>query len=209
MTLINRCRAIATSTWSDALDRLKLDGVIGGLALRSGSGAMCGRAVTVKESVGDFYSNAFAPGDFLEAVQSESVLMIAAAGAAVSTFGGLAALAAVKRGASGVVIDGACRDVAEIRASGLWLASRHATPMSGKGRIRVDAIGVPVELCGATVAAGDYIIGDETGVVCVSAARIEEALAIAEDLAARDAAFAEELRRGETFRAIASKLGHV
>jgi regulator of RNase E activity RraA len=206
--LMERCLGIATSTWSDALDRLDLDGVIEGLEMRGGSGVMCGPAVTVRESAGRFEVAEFAPGDFLEAIENGSVLVIAAGGAAASTFGGLASLAAVKRGAAGVVIDGACRDLGEIRESGLWLASQSVTPTSGKGRIRTEAIGVPVTLCGVEVAPGDFMFGDETGIVRVRAARLEEVLALAEELTARDAEFANQLRCGEEFRAAAKRLGH-
>lgn len=209
MDLFERCRAIATSTWSDALDRLRIAGVIEGLALRSGAEAMCGRAVTVKECAGEYDVAAFSPGDFLDAAQSGDVLIFDAGGAAVSTFGGLAALAAVKKGLAGVVIDGACRDLGEIRASGLWLASRSVTPRSGKGRIKVEAIGVAIEAGGVAIAPGDYLVGDETGIVCIPAAKIEQALTIAEELTRRDGEFAEELRRGQSFGATSAKLGHV
>jgi regulator of RNase E activity RraA len=207
--MMERYRAIATSTWSDVLDRLGVDGVIHGLTLRSGAGSVCGRAVTVKESVGAYDAAAFAPGDFLDTVQRSSILIFDAGGAAVSTFGGLAALAAVKMGAAGVVIDGACRDLSEIRETGLWLASRHVTPKSGKGRIKVEAINAPIEVCGVEIAPGDYIVGDETGIVRVAAAVIEQALAIAEELTRHDAEFAGELRKGGSFRATSARLGHV
>jgi regulator of RNase E activity RraA len=206
--LTARCRAIATSTWSDALDQLGVDGVIHGLTLRSGAGAICGPAVTVQESAGTFPASAFAPADFLDAAQSGTVLIIAAGGASISTFGGLAALAAAKTGIAGVVIDGACRDLSEIRETGLWLSSRHVTPKSGKERIRVEAINVPIEVCGVRVAPEDWIVGDETGVVCVPAARIDRALTIAEELTHRDALFAAELRAGRSFRETAVRMGH-
>jgi regulator of RNase E activity RraA len=44
-------------------------------------------------------------------------------------------------GAAAVVIDGGCRDIDEIRATNLWLASRFVTPISGKARMRVESIG--------------------------------------------------------------------
>ena len=47
--LVERCRAIATSTWSDALDQLGVVGVIHGLSVRSGTGRVAGRAVTRDE----------------------------------------------------------------------------------------------------------------------------------------------------------------
>ena len=72
-------------------------------------------------------------------------------GADISTFGGLAALATQKRGAAAVVIDGGCRDVEEIRASGLWLASRSVTPITGKTRLKLEALGEPVTIGGIPV----------------------------------------------------------
>jgi len=60
-----------------------------------------------------------------------------AGGAQISTFGGLASLATSLRGAAAVMIDGGCRDIEEVRATNLWLASRFVTPTSGKTRIRI------------------------------------------------------------------------
>lgn len=210
--LPRRCRAIATSTWSDALDRLSLPGVIEGLTLRSGAGAIAGPALTVRETAGALGSHpvhAFTPGTFLDAVQPGAVLVIDLGGAAVSSCGGLVALAAVQRGAVGLVIDGGCRDIADVRAAGLWVSSRHVTPTSGRGRASVEAIGVPVTIGGVRVAAGDYIVGDETGVVCLPAARLEELLPIADALSRKDDEFANALRAGHTFAAAAKRLSHI
>src|SRR5215467_15807454 len=66
------------------------------------------------------------------------------------------------RGAAAVVIDGGCRDIDEIRATKLWLASRFVTPLSGKTRLRVESIGDPAHLGGLLVRAGDLVVGDET-----------------------------------------------
>ncbi len=137
------------------------------------------------------------------------MLVFDLAGEPVSSFGGLAALAAVQKRAAGVIIDGACRDVDEIRNIGLWLASRHVTPLSGKGRINVIGRNVAVSVCGVAVKPGDCIVGDETGIVCIPSERLNEALAIAEDLTARDAKFAEALRAGESFRSAAARLRHL
>ncbi len=209
MNVLDRCRAVATSTWSDALDSLGLRGVIPRLTLRSGSGRVAGWAVTVKETTGDYPVEAFAVGDILDMVERDSMLVFDLAGEPVSSFGGLAALAAVQKGAAGVIIDGACRDVDEIQTTGLWLASRHVTPLSGKGRINVTGRNVAVSVCGIAVSPGDCIVGDETGIVCIPSDRLNEALAIAEDLTSRDAKFAEALRAGESFRAAAARLRHL
>jgi regulator of RNase E activity RraA len=210
--ILARCRAIATNTWSDALDQIGLRGVLQGLALASGKGRISGPAITVKETVGPFGTyqiEDFAVGKFLDAVEPGEILVIGMTGEPVSTFGGLAAQAAVQKQAAGVVIDGGCRDLAEIQASGLWLSSRHVTPLSGKRRVKVEAIRAPVMACGIVVRPGDCIIVDETGVVCVSAERLGDVLPIAEALAARDAEFAEALRRGDSFGSAAARLRHL
>jgi 3-hexulose-6-phosphate synthase/6-phospho-3-hexuloisomerase len=210
--LLARCRAIATSTWSDALDHLGIEGVICGLTLRSGASCVAGTAVTVKECVGRFGAydpDAFSIGACLDAVSAGSMLVVDMGGAAVSTFGGLAAQAAALRGASGVIIDGGCRDVGAIRASALWLSSRHVTAISGKCRVRVAGINVPVTICGVSVAPGDYIIGDETGAVRVQSGRLLETLSFAEELTAKDNRFQDGLRRGQTFNTIATTLQHL
>jgi regulator of RNase E activity RraA len=107
------------------------------------------------------------------------------------------------------VIDGGCRDVADVQAAGLWLASRHITPVSGKGRVKVDGINVPITVCGIAVNPSDYIIADETGVVCVNAGLLTDALPIAEELTQRDTRFANALRDGGRFSEIAARLRHL
>ena len=210
--LVERCRAVATSTWSDALDQFGVRGVIYGLSVRSGIGRVVGAAVTVKETVGapeSYPVDAFGVGGFIDAVFPGAILVVEMGGAPVSTFGGLAAQAAVARGVGGVVIDGGCRDIAEVQAAGLWLASRHITPVSGKGRVKVDGINVPITVGSITVNPGDYIIADETGVVCVNAGLLMDILPIAEELTARDTRFANALRDGSTFSAVAARLRHL
>jgi len=210
--LLARCAAVATSTWSDALDHFHMQGVISGLALRSGAGRVSGTAVTVKQNVarfGVYDTDAFAVGHFLDAISFGSMLVIDMGGASVSTFGGLAARAAVLGGASGVIIDGGCRDIAEIQATRLWLSSRHVTPTSGRHRVRIDGINVPVTICGISVAPGDIVIGDETGIVCVGPERLLEVLSVAEELKAQDGRFADALGQGQTFSSISARLHHL
>ncbi len=210
--LLERCRAIATSTWSDALDSLSLPGVLSGLIHHSGAGRVAGRAVTVHEvtaPLGTYTIQEFAVGQFLAACAPDTILVIAMDGAAVSTFGGLAARGALNQGVAGVVIDGACRDLADIRQGGLWLASRHVTPTSGKRRAKVQAINAQIECAGVTVQPGDIVIADETGIVRLPSARASEVLAVAEDLTDRDMRFETLLRQGRSFEEAASALHHL
>src|SRR5690349_23176253 len=91
--------------------------------------------------LGDFEKSDFAVGRLVDATGPGKVLMVDVGGAPISTLGGLASLAASKRGATGVIIDGGCRDVEEIRATKLWLASRWVVPTTGKRRLKLQSLG--------------------------------------------------------------------
>ena len=177
--LLARCARMGSSTWSDALDSLGIAGVVQGIPRRSGEGLMVGFAATARHTcgpLGGFDRADFGAGKFVAATGRGRVLMVDMGGVAISTFGGLAALAAKGRQATGVVIDGGCRDVYEIRGTGLWLASRWVTPVTGKTRLKLQALGEPVTIGGVTVHEGDLVVGDDTGIVVVPHADIARGL---------------------------------
>src|SRR5215212_7242931 len=91
--ILSRCAAIGTSTWSDAMDACRIDGVVRGLTRRSGQGCFAAFAVTVRETAGPlgaFPRSAFGVGEMIAAVGPGQALMVDLGGADVSTFGGLA-----------------------------------------------------------------------------------------------------------------------
>lgn len=81
-----------------------------------------------------------------------------------SLLGGDLAGKAAAGGWAGVVIDGACRDAAELAAADLGVLARALIPMKtekrGQGR-RNDT----VEIAGVTVRPGDYLYADADGVI--------------------------------------------
>src|SRR5215471_9647779 len=156
--LLKEFQRLGTSTWSDILDEIGVQGVIGGLARRGGNGRFAAFAVTAKAQagpLGSFKREDFAVGQMIDTVGPGQVLVIDVGGTEVSTFGGLASLAAKVKGVEAVVIDGGCRDVEEIREAGLWLASRHVTPITGKKRIKIESMGQRISIGGISVAPGD------------------------------------------------------
>ncbi len=212
LKLLERCAAIGVSSWSDALDELALDGVLQGISQRSGSGRMCGFAVTARQlpgRLGDFEKSDFAVGKLVATAAPGKVLMVDVGGAPISTLGGLAALAASKRGAGGVVIDGGCRDVDEIRATKLWLASRWIVPTTGKRRLKLQSIGGTVSIGGIAVSEGDLVVGDDTGIVVVPRARLLQVLEQAELIVAIDERVEARIRAGESFGSAAAAAGYL
>ncbi|MFZ2159952.1 MAG: RraA family protein [Bradyrhizobium sp.] len=212
LKLLSRCAAIGVSSWSDALDELGIEGVLNGITQRSGSGRMCGFAVTARQlagKLGDFDKSDFAVGPLVAVAGPGRVLVVDVGGAPISTMGGLAALATRMQGASGVLIDGACRDLEEIRATNLWLASRWVVPTTGKRRLKLQPLGGTVTVGDIQVSQGDLIVGDDTGIVAVPAAKIIDALEHAERIVAIDEEVEERIRSGESFGAAAAAAGYL
>lgn len=85
----------------------------------------------------------------------------------MSSMGGQSFVSAKIRGLEGVVIDGAVRDVGEIRKYGMPTWCRGATPKTGKCRIEAVEINGPVVLCGIQINPGDLIIADDSGICAV------------------------------------------
>jgi regulator of RNase E activity RraA len=99
------------------------------------------------------------PGD-VGVVVMEGTLDIAA-------MGNLMATAAVERGMAGMVLDGAIRDLWDVRRMGLTVYARSKSPRTAVGHYATVAKNVPVECAGVTVRPGDIIVADEDGVVVV------------------------------------------
>jgi regulator of RNase E activity RraA len=183
-----------------------------GIARRSGQGCIAGFAVTLQEQVGpvgSFDFDEFAVGRGLDAASTNCFLVVDMGGADVSTFGGLAALSLKLHEAAGAVIDGGCRDIEDIKRSGLTIASRSVTPRTGKGRVRVVSLGEPVTCGGVLVRSGDMIVVDDTGIVVLPKARLEQVLDTAEKLDRHDSDFIKRLQDGASFSDTAKSLKHV
>lgn len=104
----------------------------------------------------------------------------------IAAMGNLMGTAAVVRGMAGVVLDGAIRDVWDIRRMGLTVYARSATPRTAVGHYATVARNVPVECGGVTVRPGDIIVADEDGVVVVPQERAEEVLKKAKEIDDRE-----------------------
>ena len=93
-----------------------------------------------------------------------------------AAMGNLMATAAVERGMAGMVLDGAIRDLWDVRRMGLTVYARSKSPRTAVGHYATLARNVPVECAGVTVRPGDIIVADEDGVVVVPQDRAAEVL---------------------------------
>lgn len=197
---VARLRRLDACAVSDALDRLGLFGVAGGVPQQSGEGRIAGRAVTVKLGLGAAQDP---PTRHLctaavEAAGPDDVIVIEQrSGIEAGSWGGLLTLGAKRRGIAGVVSDGPVRDIDEARAQGFPIFARTLTARTARGRIVELGTNVPVTFEGIAVEPGDYVIADRSAVVFVPAAAIGRVLAAAEVIAAKEAAMAQAIGAGE------------
>lgn len=95
-------------------------------------------------------------------------------------FGELSATALHARGVAGCVIDGGCRDTAFIADEAFPVFTRFVTPEDSTWRWEVRATQVPIVIGPVRIEPGDWVVGDEDGVVVVPDAAAEEVLVRAE-----------------------------
>jgi 3-hexulose-6-phosphate synthase/6-phospho-3-hexuloisomerase len=133
-------------------------------------GARCaGPAVCVRSLPGDWAK----PVESIEHAREGDVLVIDAAGAGPALWGELATESALNRKIAGVVIDGAIRDVPDIRRLKFPAFARIICAEAGEPK-GFGQIGAPVKLSGQRVEPGDWIVGDDNGVMVVPKARAVE-----------------------------------
>jgi regulator of RNase E activity RraA len=200
VSLIDRLRALDTCAVSDALDNLGLpDRAALGLApLWPARGTVAGRARTIRVAprTGQQPGAHFATG-VVDSARPGDVVVIANGGRTdVSCWGGILTAAARRNGVAGVIIDGACRDIADSEAQELPVFGRAVVPVSARGRIVQEAADVPVTVAGVAVGPGDYVIADASGVVILPADDAERIVELAERIAAHEAVVVAAVRDG-------------
>jgi len=156
------------------------------------SGAFVGRAATalVKAASPEQAAPALAVKHSVEMIDSASPgdvgVIVMENTLDVAAIGGLMGTAAKSRGMAGMVLDGAVRDLAELRALGLPVYARAVSPATAVGRYASVSKQVPVECAGVTIAPGDIVIAGEDGVIVVPKDRAADVLKRSQEIDARE-----------------------
>ncbi len=104
----------------------------------------------------------------VDACRPDDVLVCAAAGSMRSgIWGELLSTAARNAGCVGVVVDGAVRDVAQMRSMKFPVFARGRCPYDSRDRQRVIDFNVKIEIDGVIICPGDLIAADQDGIVVV------------------------------------------
>ncbi len=100
------------------------------------------------------------------------------------------------RGVAGCVLDGGCRDVRFILEEGFPVFCGHVTPEDSTWRWELEATQVPITVGTVQIEPGDWVVGDDDGVVVVPHAVAESVLEEAEEKAATESEIRAAVRDG-------------
>jgi 3-hexulose-6-phosphate synthase / 6-phospho-3-hexuloisomerase len=185
---------VSTANISDAMHRTgELRGLKPVWVGTPGELKFAGPAVTVRTYNGDWS----APVQAIDQAKAGDVIVIDACEGEIAVWGELATHSCISKGVVGVVIDGAVRDVDDIRKLKFPLFARSFTPTAGEPK-GFGEINAPIEVCGRAVEPGDWIIGDESGVVVVPEKHAMEMANRAIDVLEKESRIREEIKRGST-----------
>lgn len=111
------------------------------------------------------------------------------------------------RGATGVIVSGRCRDLAEQRALAFPVFSRGHSTLGQSPFTRPSAVNIPITISpqglgadtfpSVTIHPGDWMVADEDGVVCVPRSVEAQVIELAAKGRAIDALCMEDIKAGK------------
>ncbi len=180
----------STPNLSDAQHR---GGVLEGIEPVVEGVKVAGPALTVATKDGDWAK----PVEAIEQAEEGSVLVIDAQGGKDAVWGELASHSCRQNGVPAVVIDGAIRDVDDIRRLGFPAWARYEVPNAGDPK-GFGEIGVEIEAGGQPVRTGDWVLCDDNGVVVVPQEELVEIANRAVEVREREDRLRSEILEGSS-----------
>lgn len=205
--LIQALKKMDTASISDAMDKLGIPcGLLGIQAVVEGN-KICGDAFTVHYiPCGMGKGNV---GDFIDDVKPGQIVVIDNGGRNYCTvWGDIMTYTAKTKGIEGTLIDGVCRDVNGIKELNYGIYTKGKYMVTGKERVTVDAVNIPVAISGVQVRPGDIILGDDSGALVIPQEKAEEVLEVAQHIEEVEQKIIAEVKAGSSLKAAREKLGY-
>ena len=205
--ILERFKKLDTTCVSDAMDKLGVECCLYGVKPIQTGQKICGRAYTVHYVPCGVVKGTV--GDFLDDVKPGEVVVIDNAGRDDCTvWGDIMSKTAKLKGVEGTVIDGVCRDIPAVIECGYPIYAKGYYMRTGKDRVRVDAINVPVTVSNIPVVPGDIVLGDDSGVVIIPADLAEKVVVLAENIDKKEQEILQYISQGLTLMEARARTGY-
>ena len=193
-----RLEKLSTTNLSDALDKIGLRGAVIGIRPLFGMPRIVGRAVTIKiTAAGLMKSKRHLGVDAIASASPGDVIAIDNRGDVYNNcWGEILSCAAKQKGVGAVFIDGAARDIDICQEIGFPVFARGVVPITARGRIMQEDFNCPIRLGDVQVRPGDILVGDVNGIVVIPPERLEEVVAAAEEIMAKEEAMKADILSG-------------
>lgn len=205
--VVQELARFATSGISDALDRLGIAGQATGIFPVDPLARLAGRAWTGLYQPVDV--NGGTVGDYIDDVPPGAVICLDNAGRTDATvWGDILTLVASRRQLGGTVVDGVCRDSSRSRELGYPVFARGRWMRTGKDRVQMVGMQVPVTLGRVRVRPGDVLIGDGDGIVVVPREREAEVVEAVLAIEAAEEVIRDQVTQGVRLSEARQRLGY-
>ncbi|WP_167816211.1 orotidine 5'-phosphate decarboxylase / HUMPS family protein [Methanocorpusculum sp. GPch4] len=183
-------------------DALYRKGAMSGLSVQHVPKKMIGKAVTVQTFGGDWSK----PVQAIDACRPGDVLVISNDKRTdIAPWGELATRSAENKGVAGIIIDGAVRDWDDIITLDIPVYATAIQPNAGEPK-GFGEINAEISCCDQTVRPGDWLIGDQSGVVVIPRERAYEVARRSVEVQKTEVRIREEIRRGGTLGSLSQLL---
>lgn len=201
MDLEELSRRLQTAVLSDVLDSMGLREQCPDIQLFpiTGHSSLVGYAKTIRWE--DYIGEDGDPyGMLIMAVDSitsgEIVVSVADGDGSAAIWGELLSTATRVRGGRGAIVDGAVRDIVQMKAMDFPCFAKEWTPRDSADRLKVVSYDVPVEVGGVTLDPGDFVMVDADGMVVIPSEVVDEAITLALEKIEREDTTRRELLKG-------------
>jgi 3-hexulose-6-phosphate synthase / 6-phospho-3-hexuloisomerase len=179
---------VSTPNISDAMHK---QGAMHGIRPIMPGFHMVGRALTVRTLNGDWAK----PIEAIDKAEKGWIIVVDVNGGDIAIWGELATWSAKLKGLAGVIIDGAVRDYDDLLKIKFPVFSRYIVPNAGEPK-GFGEIGAEITCGNQTVRTGDWIIGDDSGVVVVPQEIAQEIANRAIDVKEQENRIRQEIKEG-------------
>lgn len=193
-----RLEVLSTTNLSDAMDSVGIFGAAIGIRPMFRTSRVVGRAITIRiTAAGEKKSAAHLGIEAIAAADAGDVIVISNHGDVKNNcWGEVLSCASKVKGISGVIVDGAARDIDICEEMGFPVFARAAVPITARGRIMQEAYNVMIRMGDVQVSPGDIVVADVNGVVFIPCSKLAEVVSAAESLMQKEEEMKADLLAG-------------